>query len=109
MIWVGSAFATQVYAIRARRANDPGHLAAFMKDIEWVGTRILVPTSLILVLLGFGLVHERDWQWNFWLVFAICAWAASFITGATFLGPESGLWRRRSRRRESSRTGLRSG
>jgi uncharacterized membrane protein len=90
VIWVGAAFATQVYAIRAQRSGNAGHLAALSGDIEWLGTRVFVPSSLLLVVFGFLLVHENQWQWKFWLVVALVVWVASFITGAAFLGPESG-------------------
>jgi uncharacterized membrane protein len=90
VIWVGTAFATQVYAIRAQRSGNAGHLAAFSGDVEWLGTRVFVPSSLILVIFGFLLVHESHWQWKLWLVVALVVWVASFITGAAFLGPESG-------------------
>jgi len=52
--------------------------------------RTFIPASLILVILGFVLVHMGHWQWTFWLVFAIVIWAISFISGAAYLGPESG-------------------
>ena len=89
-IWVGGNFLTQFYGLRARRSTSQEHLVGFTQDVEWVGTRVLVPTSLILLVLGFLLVHERQWEWHFWLVAALAVWAASFVTGAAFLGPESG-------------------
>jgi uncharacterized membrane protein len=90
VLWVGTNFATQIYAVRAQRANDPGHLAALLGDIEWLGTRILIPTSLTLVAFGFLLKHEEHLGWPFWLSFGLGVWIFSFVAGAGFLGPETG-------------------
>ena len=46
--------------------------------------------TLAAVHGGFLLVHEGSYDWQFWLVFALVVWIASFLTGAGFLGPESG-------------------
>ena len=89
VIWVGGATATQLYALRARRAG-PARVTEFAADIEWLGTRVFIPASLTLVVFGFLLVGEHDWQWDFWLVAGLTIWGLSFVTGAGFLGPESG-------------------
>jgi uncharacterized protein (DUF58 family) len=52
--------------------------------------RTFIPASLILLALGFVLIHEAHWPYTFWLVFALVVWALSFLSGAFFLGPESG-------------------
>lgn len=89
VLWVGGAFAIQVFALRAARTSGE-RLAAVAGDAEWIGTRIFIPSSLLLVIFGFLLIGEGNWDYEFWIVFAIVVWAASFIVGATFLGPESG-------------------
>ena len=88
-IWVGGALATQVYAIRAARAGA-ARVTEFAADIEWLGTRVFIPASLTLVVFGFLLAAEGNWEWEFWLVAGLAIWALSFVTGAGFLGPESG-------------------
>jgi uncharacterized membrane protein len=90
VLWVGGAFMIQVLAIRATRANEGPRLATLTSEIEWIGTRIFVPASLILVIFGFLMIQEGDLDYQFWLVFPIVVWIASFLTGAGFLGPESG-------------------
>jgi hypothetical protein len=52
VVWVGSNTAIQIFVIRATRASAD-KLAYLASEIEWYGTRILLPTSLTLVLLGF--------------------------------------------------------
>jgi len=89
VVWVGGACAIQALTIRAARANDGPYLARLTREVEWVGTRIFVPSSLVLVIFGFLLIHQEHYEYRFWLVFPIVVWALSFATGAGFLGPES--------------------
>ena len=90
IIWIGGALMIQLFAFRVLKENDPGRMAAFTKDVEFIGMRTFVPSSLVLVVLGFVLMHEAHWAWTFWVVFALAVWALSFVSGAFFLGPESG-------------------
>jgi uncharacterized membrane protein len=92
VVWVGSNTAIQVFVIRALRAG-PDRIAYFAKEIEWYGTRVLVPSSLILVILGFILLHESSGAFDLgqgWVMFGFIVWLLSFIAGAGYLGPESG-------------------
>jgi len=92
VVWVGSNTAIQIFVIRAVRAG-PDRVAYFAKEIEWYGTRVLLPTSLILVILGFILLHESSGAYDLgqgWVTFGFVVWLLSAIAGAGFLGPESG-------------------
>jgi uncharacterized membrane protein len=89
-IWVGGDAMIQVFFLRSRVAG-PAQVVQFAKDVEWIGMRVLTPAALIVVAFGFGLVAERDWDLgDFWLSFGLAVFLASFLTGAGFLGPESG-------------------
>jgi uncharacterized membrane protein len=90
VLWVGGAFTIQLLAIRAARPNARLQLGSLASEIEWVGTRVFIPSSLVLVVLGFLLVGKGNWDWHFWLVFALAVWIASFLSGIAFLGPQSG-------------------
>jgi uncharacterized membrane protein len=92
VIWVGSATAVQFFAYRALRANDPDRLANVASDIAWLGSRILVPVSLLTFGLGVWLVLDTDaiGFGDDWIVIGLVLFALSFLTGAGFLGPESG-------------------
>ncbi|MGA9372543.1 MAG: DUF2269 family protein [Solirubrobacterales bacterium] len=92
VVWVGSDVAIQVFVIRARRAG-PDRVAYFASEIEWYGTRVLVPASLLLVVLGFLLLHESSGAYDLgqgWVSFGFAVWLLSFIAGSAYLGPESG-------------------
>jgi uncharacterized membrane protein len=90
IVWIGGALMIQLFAIRILRGSDPKRMAEFAKDVEFISMRTFAPASLILVVLGFVLMHQGGWDWKFWAVFAIVVWALSFVTGIVLLGPESG-------------------
>jgi uncharacterized membrane protein len=89
-IWVGTATCIQVLSFRSLAAG-PQRTIEFTADVEWLGTRLLVPASLLVVVFGFLLVDNVGYEvGDTWIVLALIAFAASFATGAGFLGPESG-------------------
>jgi uncharacterized membrane protein len=91
VVWVGGACVVQVYALLAVRTNDPVRVAAFAGDTEFVGTRIFIPASLILLVSGLFTVHEGGWTYSQgWIQFGLAIIVLSIIVGAGYLGPESG-------------------
>jgi protoporphyrinogen IX oxidase len=93
VVWVGGACTVQVYALLATRTNDPLRVAAFAKDTEFVGTRIFLPSSLILLVSGIFTLHDSSGLWSFgqgWVQFGLVVGTLSIIVGAGYLGPESG-------------------
>src|SRR5690349_7019732 len=92
VVWVGSNTAIQILVIRAKRAGAD-RIAYFASEIEWYGTRVLVPSALVVVVLGFLLLHESGGAYDLgqgWVTFGFVVWILSFIAGAGYLGPESG-------------------
>jgi uncharacterized membrane protein YjjP (DUF1212 family) len=63
--------------------------AAFSRDISRIAMTTFIPASLLLFVSGFGLVQKGNWSWSGWLIFALVVWAASFLSGALYLGPQS--------------------
>lgn len=90
IVWIGGALMIQLFAFRILKEREPRRIAEFTKDVELIGMRTFIPASLILVVLGFVLMHEAHWAWRFWAIFALVIWALSFLSGAFYLGPESG-------------------
>ena len=90
IVWIGGALMIQLFAFRILGESDPRRIAAFTKDVEHVAMRTFIPSSLLLVVLGFVLMHQASWAWTFWPLFAVVVWLLSFLSGALFLGPESG-------------------
>jgi hypothetical protein len=90
VIWVGGAFMTQLYALRAQAGEIP--LAAFSKQAESLGQRTFLPAPLILLGTGVWLVSRDVFTMDDWVVWGLIVIGISIVTvtGAGFLGPESG-------------------
>jgi uncharacterized membrane protein len=91
-IWVGGAAMMQFFGLRAIRATDPQRLADVGGDIEWIGQRVLIPSSALAVVTGVLLVIDSDF-FGFgddWILLGIILFAITFLAGAGFFGPESG-------------------
>jgi uncharacterized membrane protein len=93
VIWVGGAFASQLYAIRAQLAG-PDRMADLLGDIEWLGTRIFTPVSIVLLGCGVWLVSRDVFTMQTWTWIGAAGFATSFVIGAGFLGPETGRIRK---------------
>ena len=92
VIWVGGAAATQIYAMRATNSNDPTRMATLAKEAEFVGTRVFLPASLLVLALGIAMVIDRP-EIAFgdtWIVLGLTGILFSALVGSIFLGPESG-------------------
>lgn len=90
VVWVGGALTLQVQAIRLQRANEPLEMARFARETEWIGTRVFMPASLLVLIVGIFMTLDA---WSFeqlWILMGLGGFAYSFINGAFFLGPTSG-------------------
>jgi uncharacterized membrane protein len=94
VVWVGGAITTQALSLRigaAAKAGDPGRMESFAGDVEWIGTRVFIPASLLLLVFGHLTAAEADIGFDVtWLWAGQAIWAASFLAGVAFFGPESG-------------------
>jgi hypothetical protein len=90
-IWIGTDTCIQLLVLRAL-GKGPEATASLLADVEWLGTRLLVPTSLLVVIFGLGLVGNVDAYEisQFWVSAGLAVFVASFVAGAAYLGPESG-------------------
>jgi uncharacterized membrane protein len=90
-VWVGGALMLQALAFRILRTGDARRQAEFAKDSEFVGVRVFIPATWLIMLAAIGMMVNLHWPWGQnWVVFGLIAWGLSFIVGAGFLGPESG-------------------
>ncbi len=90
--WVGGGLFVQYLATRLKRADDPLRLAAFAKDIEKAGLQFFMPVSLTVLVMGIVLVLYTPALGftDTWILVGLIGYAATFVTGAFFLGPTSG-------------------
>lgn len=90
IVWVGGSIHLQIIGSRLQAADDPVQLGNFNRQVEWIGTRVLTPASILIVIAGVFMVLDR---WDFeqlWIIIGIAGFAYSFVNGAFFLGPLSG-------------------
>ena len=89
VIWVGGAFYAQLLAVRMTRSSDPTELPNLGRHIEFLGTRVFLPASILLFVAGAILTVQR---WEFqqaWISIAIALWLISALVGSIYLGPRS--------------------
>jgi uncharacterized membrane protein len=91
-VWLGGAAAIQFFALRALRSDDAVRTANFASDVEWFGTRVLMPSSLVVVVMGVSMVLDSSTIGfgDDWVIIGLVLFAVTFIAGAAFFGPESG-------------------
>jgi uncharacterized membrane protein len=88
VIWLGGAFAFQMYGVVVRRGADPEEMARFAGRVGFLAERMFVPASLLVVLAGIGLMIEGSWDWGqLWVIFALVTFGASFVRGLFVLSP----------------------
>jgi uncharacterized membrane protein len=88
--WVGTDIGMQVLGFRALGAG-PQRTVEFAADIEWLGTRLLIPASLLVVVFGVLLVNNVGFDWgDTWIILGLAGFAFSAGVGSAFLGPETG-------------------
>jgi uncharacterized membrane protein len=92
VIWVGGGAMIQFLALRAIKATDPLRLAEFAGDVEYVANRVFVPASLLALVSGIWMVLDSDFIGfgDDWILIGLILFAATFLAGALFFGPESG-------------------
>ncbi len=89
VVWVGGALTVQLMALLALRSPLPGRKAEFAGEAELFGMRVFMPTSLVLLGLGFFLVYKGDWGYPVWVIFGLAGLGFSFLTGILYLTPQS--------------------
>lgn len=91
IVWIGGASAIQALAIMTIGRGDAVEISRFSGDAEKIGMRVLMPASIIVVLAGGWLVYDGPWTMGTtWISYSLGLYVLSFLTGAGFLGPESG-------------------
>lgn len=92
VVWVGGNINAQIIATRIARENDRAKLADMAAQFEFVGTRVFMPASLVLLVLGVWMVLiSGAWSFSqFWVLAALAMFAYSFASGAFYLGPSLG-------------------
>ena len=68
--WLGGGLLITVLALRADRAGNEDDLIGIGRQAEWASTRIFIPSSLVVLVMGVILVHKGQWGYDhFWTLF----------------------------------------
>jgi uncharacterized membrane protein len=90
VIWVGGGLIMQLFALRAQSA-DAGTRAWFFRNTEFLGQRVFLPSTIVILVTGLLMLGELPYDLgDGWVLFGFIVIILSAITGAGFLGPESG-------------------
>lgn len=88
--WVGGAVTLNLLGTRIQRAGGTA-LAEYVRQTEWMGTRVFAPSTLAVLGFGIAMVAENE-AWTIgqlWIILALVGIGVSMITGAAFFGPEA--------------------
>ena len=91
IVWIGAGILSLTLATAYDRDSDDAALKRFLADQEWLATRLFIPSSLVVVIMGISLIIESD-AWSFgqlWVVIGLIGYAATFVTGLFFIKPAS--------------------
>jgi uncharacterized membrane protein len=93
VVWVGGASTIQTFAIRINATGDGARMATFARDAEFVGNRIFLPSSIILLVSGIFTVRQSSGAWGYdqeWVQIGLAMILVSIAIGAGIIGPEAG-------------------
>ncbi len=88
-IWLGAALTVQLLIYRAERAADPASMQVTGDGANWLATRLFIPASLSVLVLGVLLVLDGPCEFDeLWILLGLAGYAASFLVGILFFKPE---------------------
>ena len=89
IVWAGGAVMLTLQAGRA--AKDTTAMTAFAGWAEWVGTRVMMPAMLAIIVAGVWLVIDSDvYEFSSGFVsIGLTVFVVSFILGGAFYGPQT--------------------
>ena len=76
-----------MFGILTKRAADPAKSAFFAQNVSFTINRVLLPTSLVVLAAGIGLVEKGNWDWGEpFVLWGLLLWAAVSLVAFGFLG-----------------------
>lgn len=87
--WVGGAIYAQLLSIRLGATGDTSQMRSIGAHFEWIGTRVFLPSSIVLFIAGVYMTLQR-WEFEqLWISVAILFWLTSALVGSLYLGPKA--------------------
>jgi uncharacterized membrane protein len=88
--WVGGGITINILSIRMMRSEDPSHIAALIRNLDWMGNRLYIPSALALLALGIWMVAISE-AWTIgqlWIILGLVGIGISILIGVLYLVPE---------------------
>jgi uncharacterized membrane protein len=90
ILWLGAGACLILIGGRADKSRDPVRIKQIVEDAEWVSNRLIIPSSLAVLVLGIVLVVDGPWTFDMlWVVLGLLGFAATFVTGFFFITPQT--------------------
>jgi uncharacterized membrane protein len=88
VVWIGGGVGLVTLASRFFHARDTAALKGLLDQATWFSTRVFIPASLAVLVLGILLVIEGPWSFDqLWIVLGLVGFATTFVTGLLILKP----------------------
>jgi len=82
VLWVGGGITLHVIGRRALASGDRQRMLQFSQDADWIGPRFYAPLSIVLLLAGFKLVSDLNYDMSTTFVsIGLTGWLISFGIG----------------------------
>jgi uncharacterized membrane protein len=86
IVWLGGAAVAQVFGLLATRAGDPLRSAAFGRDMAFIGPKIFLPASVVVLVSGVLLTEDGNWPWSEpFILLGIVGWTAVSLIAFAYL------------------------
>ena len=86
IVWAGGGLVAQVFGFLAARSGEPARSAAFGQDMAFVGPKVFMPASLVVLVTGIILTEDGNWDWSTtFIVLGLIGWALVAFTGFGYL------------------------
>jgi uncharacterized membrane protein len=89
VIWLGGGFILMLLGLLAARAGNRDDFLTILRLVAVVGTRVFLPGSIAVLILGLVMVWLGGWTWDAWIVIGLAGFVVAAGIGATKLGPTS--------------------
>jgi len=88
VFWVGGNFILNIFSWRVGKTGNQEQALWFLGLGEWVGMRVFMPLSLIVVAAGAWLVTEAGWGYDeLFVQLGLTGFVLTFLGGAALISP----------------------
>ena len=92
-VWLGGGLSVTIVALRAQFSRDPKKVCRVGAEVEWFGSRVLMPSAVLVFLSGVALAWLFGSFQEVWVIISLAAFGLSAIAAVVLLGPTPGVLR----------------